>query len=75
MVTHNLTRDEFDILARLRFFETLSETELEGIASSVRKRAYRRGEVIHHVDDVAGDVFLITRGIVKHRLTAFDGRR
>ena len=75
MVTHNLTRDEFDILARLRFFETLSETELEGIASSVRKRAYRRGEVIHHVDDVAGDVFLITRGIVKHRLTAFDGRQ
>jgi CRP-like cAMP-binding protein len=48
---------------------------LEEIAATVRKRNYRRGEVIHHVDDVAGDVFVIVRGVVKHRLTASDGRQ
>jgi len=75
VATHNLTRDEFQVLARLRFFDVLNPSELEEIAASVRRRTYRRGEVIHHVDDVAGDVFVITHGIVKHRLTAFDGRQ
>jgi CRP/FNR family cyclic AMP-dependent transcriptional regulator len=75
VATQALTRDEFQILAGLGLFATLDEAEVEEIAGSVRKRAYRRGEVIHHVDDVAGDVFLITKGKVKHRLTAFDGRQ
>ncbi len=70
-----ITRDDIQTLGRLPFFADLSAAELDVIAGSVRRRAYRRGEVIHHVDDVAGDVFLITRGIVKHRLTAFDGRQ
>ena len=48
---------------------------MDEIAATVRKRAYRRGEVIHHVDDVAGDVFVIVRGVVKHRLVASDGRQ
>jgi CRP-like cAMP-binding protein len=75
VIAHNLSREEFATLANLRFFDCLNEQEMEEIAATVRKRNYRRGEVIHHVDDVAGDVFLITRGNVKHRLTAFDGRQ
>ncbi len=71
----SLTRDEFRSLERLPFFAGLTVSELEEITGSIRRRTYRRSEVIHHVDDVAGDVFVITSGIVKHRLTAFDGRQ
>jgi CRP/FNR family cyclic AMP-dependent transcriptional regulator len=70
-----LSRDEFEVLVHLPLFAKLDGAGLERIAASVRKRSYRRGEIIHHVDDVAGDVFIIFRGQVKHRLTAFDGRQ
>jgi CRP-like cAMP-binding protein len=57
------------------FFTGLPESERERLAASVRRRSYRRGEVIHHEDDLAGDCFVVTQGHVKHRLTAFDGRQ
>jgi CRP-like cAMP-binding protein len=73
--TQSLTREEHDVLAKLPFFTMLDADEMQDVASSVRKRSYRRGEIIHHVDDIAGDVFVVTRGHVKHRITAFDGRQ
>lgn len=62
-------------MSALPFFSATSTEEMEEIVATVRRRNYRRGEVIHHVDDVAGDVFVIVRGVVKHRLTASDGRQ
>jgi CRP-like cAMP-binding protein len=75
LAAHHLSREEYRVLSELPFFSATSTEELEEIAATVRRRNYRRGEVIHHVDDVAGDVFVIVRGIVKHRLTASDGRQ
>jgi CRP-like cAMP-binding protein len=75
VVVHHLSREEQRILSDLPFFTAIRSEEMEEISSTVRKRSYRRGEVIHHVDDVAGDVFVIVRGAVKHRLTASDGRQ
>ena len=75
LAAHHLSREEFRVLSELAFFSATSTEEMEEIAATVRKRNYRRGEVIHHVDDIAGDVFVIVRGVVKHRLTASDGRQ
>src|SRR5690348_15517580 len=75
LAPQTLNREELEKLAALPFFAMLNENDLQAIASTVRKRSYRRGEVIHHVDDVAGDVFVVLRGHVKHRITALDGRQ
>ena len=75
VAVHHLTREELRLLADLPFFSAIRGDEMEEMVASIRKRSYRRGEVIHHVDDVAGDVFVILRGVVKHRLTASDGRQ
>jgi CRP-like cAMP-binding protein len=73
--SQTLTRKESEVLARLPFLAMLDASQMQDLASSVRKRSYRRGEIIHHVDDIAGDIFVVTRGHVKHRITAFDGRQ
>src|SRR4051794_23494682 len=75
LAPHNLTREESEVLARLPFFAMLDADALQSMAASTRRRSYRRGEIIHHEDDIAGDVFVVTRGHVKHRITAFDGRQ
>jgi CRP/FNR family transcriptional regulator, cyclic AMP receptor protein len=75
LATQGLSSAEFELFAKLPFFAVASAGELAEFTNSTRKRTYRRGEVIHHVDDVAGDVFVITSGHVKHRLTAADGRQ
>jgi CRP-like cAMP-binding protein len=75
LAVHHLSREEYRVLSQLPFFSATGTEEMDEIAATVRKRSYRRGEVIHHVDDVAGDVFVIVRGVVKHRLVASDGRQ
>lgn len=67
--------EDLVILAQLPFFAETPETELHEIVASTRRRGYRRGEVIHHVDDMAGDVFVVRRGHVKHRQICADGRQ
>src|SRR3954463_7503622 len=73
--TQATTRDEAQIIRALPFLKGLSQPELDRVSSAVRRRTYRRGDLIHHEDDLAGDCFVVVRGQVKHRLTAFDGRQ
>jgi CRP/FNR family cyclic AMP-dependent transcriptional regulator len=75
LASHSFTRDEVALLGRLPFLAILPEAELAALTTGVRRRSYRRGEVIHHADDLAGDVFVIARGHVKHRQSAVDGRQ
>jgi CRP/FNR family cyclic AMP-dependent transcriptional regulator len=75
LATQPLTKEEAQVLRALPFLAGLTEGELERVAAGVRRRSYRRGDLIHHEDDLAGDGFVVTRGHVKHRLTAFDGRQ
>lgn len=69
------TAQDLETLSRLPMFACAFRDELAEIAATARKRTYHRGEVIHHVDDVAGDMFVIVNGHVKHRLLASDGRQ
>ena len=64
-----------NLVLRLPLFACVPEHEVADILGSARRRTYQRGQVIHHVDDVAGDVFIIVKGHVKHRLLASDGRQ
>ena len=62
-------------IERVPFFAGVPQDELRELAASARRRTYRRGDVIHRVDDVAGDVFIVTMGHVKHRQVSMDGRQ
>jgi CRP-like cAMP-binding protein len=73
--TQFLNRDETQVVRALPFLAGLPDADIERVTSAVRRRSYRRGDLIHHEDDLAGDCFVVTRGQVKHRLTAFDGRQ
>jgi CRP-like cAMP-binding protein len=73
--TQSLTREEAQILRALPFLSGLPDGDLQRVTGAVRRRTYRRGDLIHHEDDLAGDCFVVVRGHVKHRLTAFDGRQ
>jgi CRP-like cAMP-binding protein len=75
MVTTQLSKDETQVIAGLPFLAGISQPQLDRVMSAVRRRSYRRGELIHHEDDIAGDCFVVMRGQIKHRLTAFDGRQ
>ena len=67
--------EDLEAVGRLPLFACVREQEVSEIMGSARRRTYQRGQVIHHVDDVAGDVFVIVKGHVKHRLLASDGRQ
>jgi CRP/FNR family transcriptional regulator, cyclic AMP receptor protein len=73
--TQQVTRDEAQIIRALPFLRSLPEPDLERVIAAVRRRTYRKGDLIHHEDDLAGDCFVVVRGQVKHRLTALDGRQ
>src|SRR4051812_17737406 len=73
--TQQVTRDEAQIVRALPFLKGLPEPELDRVIAAVRRRTYRKGDLIHHEDDLAGDCFVVVRGQVKHRLTALDGRQ
>jgi CRP/FNR family cyclic AMP-dependent transcriptional regulator len=70
-----LNRDEAQILHSLPFLDGIPAGEVEHFTSAVRRRSYRRGDLIHHEDDLAGDFFIVLRGHVKHRIAAQDGRQ
>ena len=67
--------DDVAALERVPFFEGVAQAELRELAAAARRRTYRRGEVIHRVDDMAGDVFIVSKGHVKHRQVSMDGRQ
>ena len=65
---------ETQVLSRLRFFDNVSEGELASLARSLRRRTYKKGEVVYHQEDPPGSLFIVVKGIVKMQLAATSGK-
>jgi CRP/FNR family transcriptional regulator/CRP/FNR family cyclic AMP-dependent transcriptional regulator len=61
-------------LQRVPFFAGLSGREAAALSASMRRRRFRRGEVIFHRDDPGDCLFLINSGAVKISLRSQDDR-
>ncbi len=66
-------RPVLESLATIPFFAGLDPDALERLASSMRARRFRRGEVIFHVGDPGDALFVIVSGDVKISLPSETG--
>ncbi len=66
-------RPVLESLATIPFFAGLDPDALERLASSMRSRRFRRGEVIFHVGDPGDALFVIVSGDVKISLPSETG--
>jgi CRP/FNR family cyclic AMP-dependent transcriptional regulator len=64
-----------DNLARLRLFSRLSPPELLELANSLKRRSFRKGEVVYHQDDPPGSLFIVNRGTVKMQVSSINGKQ
>src|SRR6187455_799698 len=66
-------RPVLESLANIPFFGGLDPAALERLASSMRSRRFRRGEVIFHAGDPGDALFIIVSGEVKIALPSETG--
>jgi CRP/FNR family transcriptional regulator, cyclic AMP receptor protein len=66
-------RPVLDALATIPFFSGLDPEALERVASGMRARRFRRGEVIFHIGDPGDALFVIVEGEVKISLPSETG--
>jgi CRP-like cAMP-binding protein len=66
-------RSVLDALSAIPFFAGLDREALERVASSMRARRFRRGEVIFHLGDPGDALFVIVEGEVKISLPSETG--
>src|SRR5260221_12488251 len=64
---------DVDLLHSVPFLSSLSHDELTFLSAGLRRRVYRRNEVIFHRDDPGTLLFIIRRGRVKISLQNADG--
>lgn len=62
------------LLRQITLFAGLSDAALTALASRVRVRSYRRGEVLFHKDDPGTSLFLLRSGRVKISTFSNEGK-
>jgi CRP/FNR family transcriptional regulator/CRP/FNR family cyclic AMP-dependent transcriptional regulator len=62
------------VLGATSLFGEFSQSELTNLASSVRTRVFREGEVVFHRDDPGNGLYVIRGGTVKISIFAPDGQ-
>lgn len=67
------TRVDLDALSRSRILGGLPRSELEELAAHMRRRTYRRGEVVCHQGDPGDSLHLVCQGRLKIVLFADSG--
>src|SRR5262245_7673253 len=66
--------EEAGPLRNVELFAGLSSSELVPLEAALRRRRFRRNEVICHRDDPGNSFFVISSGLVKVSLNSDDGR-
>jgi CRP-like cAMP-binding protein len=61
------------LLRRVPLFATLAPEQLETVAARMRRRSFRRGEVVFHRGDPAGPLHVICAGTVKVTAPTAEG--
>src|SRR5688572_32473982 len=67
------SRSVLGSLTSIAFFAGLEPAALEGLASTMRARRFKRGEVIFHIGDPGDALFVIVSGEVKISLPSDTG--
>ncbi|MGH2588659.1 MAG: Crp/Fnr family transcriptional regulator [Dehalococcoidia bacterium] len=67
------TDDRTALLHGSTLFSDLPQAQLTALAEQLRRRRFRRGEVLFHRDDPASALYLIQEGAVKIHLSSEDG--
>lgn len=62
------------LLAQIPLFAELSEDELHGLAATLHRRRYAKGEVVFLQGEIGSDLFVVESGHVKIVLTSPEGR-
>lgn len=73
-MSDDAVRDPVEILRGIRLFSAASPDELAELAGSLKRRSYKKGEVVYHQDDPPGSLFIIASGIVKMLLSSDSGK-
>lgn len=63
-----------DFLTTVPIFSSLEPEQLSPLTSKLRRRQYKRGEVIFHQDDPADWMHIIVEGRVRISISSEDGR-
>src|SRR5438105_2897597 len=63
-----------EFLSNLELFAGACDDDLAAFAATIKRRTYRRGEVVFHQDDPAGNLFVLVSGYVNVTVTSPDGR-
>lgn len=65
---------EIEMLSRLSIFAGVKRDDLQDLVGSMKRRAYRKGEVIYHQEDPPGSLFVVSKGSVKMQLVSPAGK-
>jgi len=68
------TGNGFTYFKHVSLFNSLSDEEIDSLASAARRRTFRSGEVIFHRDDPGQVMYVIKEGKVKICLISPDGQ-
>ena len=77
VTSHEIHRDtshSAQLLADVVLFSTLNEDERSALFGRLRRRRYRKGEMVFLRGDLGRDLYLIESGTVKICLTTADGK-
>jgi CRP-like cAMP-binding protein len=66
--------EKVDFLAALPIFASVGRDELAEIAPTMRRRSYRRREIVFREDDPPASLYFIIRGLVRFRAVSPSGR-
>jgi CRP/FNR family transcriptional regulator, cyclic AMP receptor protein len=69
-----MATDSADVLQRVPLFAQLTPAELAGLSRSLRRRRFKRGEVIFFRGDPGDSLYVLETGKIKIVLTSPDGK-
>lgn len=69
-----MNRSQIDLVKKIELFAELSDEEAGALASLLRRKRMKKGEVVFHQTDEAAGLYLIAEGEVKISRLGRDGR-
>ena len=70
----NLTSGEIELVRDLALFAGLDPDGLREVSSKLKRRRFRRGEVVYHTEDLPGSLYVVLKGELTLRLQSPAGK-
>lgn len=69
-----LTRDEAQLLSNVPLFADLDDEAFQALITQLKRRRFRKSEVIYHTEDLPGSLYVLITGELKLRLQSPSGK-